>query len=285
MVSSQPRTQVTSDHLELLKNELIRHPDKYGDEMASFLEDETGHIYSSKVLCKALDHAGWPKKAIQFHAKQQNTTERYQFRCLMNSWQVIFFLTAHSLTIKTFTSYYCVCYFYFKTELFFTPEKSIVCVDESNKKEKDARRKSGRALLPARPIIKVEAALGHEGAVSSVVAISDKGFMSATMVEIGEDGNVNADVFLKALEDDILPNMNCYNAIDPPEKCVLLLDNARVNDKLRIEFLCHQHRLPVLYLPPYSYDFNPIELLYNTARTKFQRDYRRNGMPLKKFSG
>lgn len=78
-IPSQPRTQVTSDHLELLKNELIRNPGKYGDEMASFLEDETGHIYSSKVLCKALDHAGWPKKAIQFHAKQQNITERYQF--------------------------------------------------------------------------------------------------------------------------------------------------------------------------------------------------------------
>lgn len=96
-------------------------------------------------------------------------------------------------------------------------------------------------MLPARPIVQVQAALGHEGAVSSVVAISDKGFLSATMVEISEDGNVNADVFLKALEDDILPNMNCYSAIDPPEKCVLLLDNARVHDKLRIEVLYHQH--------------------------------------------
>ena len=51
------------------------------------------------------------------------------------------------------------------------------------------------------------------------------------------------------------------------------MDNAQVHLKLLIDAECLQRDILILYLPPYSFNFNPIELCFNAAKMKLQRDY------------
>lgn len=46
--------------------------------------------------------------------------------------------------------------------------------------------------------------------------------------------------------------------------------------KYLIDAECAAHGVIVLYLPPYSFDLNPIELAFNVAKMKLQRDHRRD---------
>jgi len=69
----------------------------------------------------------------------------------------------------------------------------------------------------------------------------------------------------------LLPVMNPY----PLPNSVLLLDNAKIhlacNDLLTK--LCKTRGVLVRFLPTYSPDMNPIELMFNVAKSSIRRDY------------
>ena len=122
----------------------------------------------------------------------------------------------------------------------------------------------------------VPGASGNAQPVSSVTAISIDGYLGGKVIDVGADGNVDTDAFLAILEEDILPYANRYNPVDPPEKSVIVFDNARTHDKLRIVLICEKVGIKSLFLPPYSYDLSPIELFFNTALSKLKRNSRGN---------
>jgi len=68
--------------------------------------------------------------------------------------------------------------------------------------------------------------------------------------------------FLHFALENLLPHMKAYDPALPwsqkDERCVLILDNARVHDQAAIA-LIHAAEVLVRLLPPYSPDFNPIE--------------------------
>jgi len=79
------------------------------------------------------------------------------------------------------------------------------------------------------------------------------------------------DKFLYSLENCFFKSFsNPYNPFDIPPLSVYIFDNARTHDKYRIDNLCSQYGVLALYLPPYSYDFNPIETHFSTSRTYLQ---------------
>lgn len=80
-----------------------------------------------------------------------------------------------------------------------------------------------------------------------------------TTVTTAGEGNVDGAKFLQILRDDIIPICNRY----PGKRSVLWLDNSKVHQKPLIDALCAAHGILVLYLPPYSPDFQPIELVFN----------------------
>ena len=57
--------------------------------------------------------------------------------------------------------------------------------------------------------------------------------------------------FIKWVGKKLLPKLN--------EGDVLLLDNLRAHHDRRLRPICAKFGVEVLYLPPYSHDFNPIE--------------------------
>lgn len=66
------------------------------------------------------------------------------------------------------------------------------------------------------------------------------------------------------------------NRYDEGDRCVLGLDNSRTHQKDEIYALAAQFGIRVHFLPPYSYDFNPIELCFHLAKAHIKRNYHNN---------
>ncbi|KAI7954409.1 hypothetical protein MJO28_004809 [Puccinia striiformis f. sp. tritici] len=69
------------------------------------------------------------------------------------------------------------------------------------------------------------------------------------------------------VEQVLMPCMNPY----PGPSSVLVMENARIHHGGRIQEICDQHRVRLLYLPPYSPDFNPIEKVFSVLKSRLKR--------------
>lgn len=91
--------------------------------------------------------------------------------------------------------------------------------------------------------------------------MSINGTNSVDIIDIND-----ADSFLFALEFIILPTMNHF----PGPKSVLVVDNAAVHNRVRMYILCARFGVILIFLSVYSFDFNPIELLFNVTKSKME---------------
>lgn len=96
-----------------------------------------------------------------------------------------------------------------------------------------------------------------------LAALSLKGMLSTTVLE----GNIDTDIFLRVLRDNVLPLMNAY----PLPESVLVMDNASTHSHALIQQLCAGFGVLCVFLPPYSYDYNPIEIAFHQAK-QYVRD-------------
>jgi hypothetical protein len=76
----------------------------------------------------------------------------------------------------------------------------------------------------------------------------------------------NADSFMNALEFNILPTMNPF----PGPKSVLVVDNAAVHNRVPMYIMCARFGVILIFLSVYSFDFNPIELLFNVTKKNME---------------
>lgn len=80
-------------------------------------------------------------------------------------------------------------------------------------------------------------------------------------VYCNEEKNYNAEIFLKFLENVL--------KLYPVGKIVMILDNARIHHaKLLKPFLQENNRLQLVFLPPYSPQFNLIEGLWGWLKSE-----------------
>lgn len=125
-------------------------------------------------------------------------------------------------------------------------------VDETSTKLTCARR-YGRA--PGGGRARQGVAL-HQGAnVTLVAALTPQGLMAALTV----DGAVNAPVFATYLDQVLGPELV------PGD--VVVLDNLPVHKAAGLTKLVEARGAQLLFLPPYSPDFNPIELAFSKLKT------------------
>lgn len=71
-------------------------------------------------------------------------------------------------------------------------------------------------------------------------------------------GTTNGDTFLTYLEKILIPTLT-------EGQCVIL-DNARIHKSKLVKELIEEAGCRLLYLPPYSPDFNPIEHLWSALK-------------------
>jgi transposase len=146
------------------------------------------------------------------------------------------------------------------------PACMFVIVDETHLSLEEAFRRRGRARKGHKAFSNHWLFVrGSDVGCCAIASMSVEGILSiSTYTE-----TVNGDIFLAALENDILPRMNPY----PQHKSILILDNAKTHLKAAILNICSQFGVLVLFLPPYSYDLSPIEPVFHLAKEYIRRKW------------
>ena len=209
------------------------------DELADKLFEETDHAYSARQVRQVMSRSAFVYKL----ANQQSPIERDpEFRRFWRE-QVIFpggpFRADH-----------------------------LIYVDETNKRNGDCHRTRVHCVKGQK--IQIPSRVTNIGLSASIIAsISIEGIESCTGIDIARDGNVTGELFLEIFMRDILPICQPW----PGKRSVVVLDNAAVHMKNLIEAECAAKGVIVIFLPPYSFDYNPIELAFNIAKMKLKREY------------
>lgn len=122
--------------------------------------------------------------------------------------------------------------------------KSVIFIDETGAYEYFPKR-YGRALRGQKVYVKIH---GKKGKRTNIIgAICDNKFISYSALE----GTVNRDIYTKFIFEKVLPHVK--------EGIVVVMDNARIHKSDAIKKAIEEKGGELLYLPPYSPDFNPIE--------------------------
>jgi len=150
------------------------------------------------------------------------------------------------------------------------PLRCRVYVDEAHRVGRAAERRWAWSLRGARAECYVEASPGVR--TSFFVAMAHDQVLD-WMVTRPPPGQTAAD-FLVFVTNFLLPRMRSVEEglawEDQPDRCVWVLDNARIHDEVALEVL-RDAGVFVLSLPPYSPDFNPIEDVFSVGNSWLRR--------------
>ena len=113
-------------------------------------------------------------------------------------------------------------------------------------------RLRGRAPVGQRLVEKVPH--GHWKTTTLIAALGIEGMRCSTVV----DGAVNADVFESFVEQVLVKELR-------PDD-VVILDNLSSHKRERTRRLIESTGAQLLFLPPYSPDLNPIEMIFAKAK-------------------
>ena len=228
--------QVDQDNLFIL---VQNFPTLHHNKSAEKLFGETGHAYSARLVRQVMKRSSFVYKLVN----HQSPIERdLEFRRFWRE-QVIFPGGV------------------FKAE-------HLLYIDESSKRNSDSNRPRAFCVKGQKVTMPIRAR--NLGLSTSVIAsISIEGIESCNGIDIARDGNVTAEMFLEIFTGYILPICQPW----PGKRSVVVLDNAAVHMKYLIDAECAARGVIALYLPPYSFDYNPIELAFNIAKMKLRRDY------------
>lgn len=86
----------------------------------------------------------------------------------------------------------------------------------------------------------------------------------------------NADRFVDWLDKCLLPKLRIGDA--------LVMDNLKAHHDPRVEELCNQHGVHLVYLPPYSPDYNPIEPGWALQKQLVRKHAPRNAVALRRIA-
>ena len=142
-------------------------------------------------------------------------------------------------------------------------EEQLLFVDESNVSEKTMFRRT--AWSPIGLPAFITSNLRSSTRCSVLPAYSIDGYLPGATLAI--EGSITQAIFEDWLEHRVLP------ACEPfPGRCsVLVMDNCASHHGNRTRELCEARGVRLLYLPPYSPDYNPIELTFHLMKQWLRR--------------
>lgn len=136
------------------------------------------------------------------------------------------------------------------------PRNFFVWVDETGSDRRDQIRKFGYALKGLTPIY--HRLLVRGSRVSSIAAMCSEGVVDYELT----DSTVNAGKFYDFVRGQLIPNMQPF----PGDRSIIVMDNCTVHHTQQLKDLVESAGVLLLFLPPYSPDFNPIEELFSYVK-------------------
>jgi len=131
----------------------------------------------------------------------------------------------------------------------------LIFIDETWAKTNMTRLR-GRAPKGARLLAKIPH--GHWKTTTLIAALGIEGVRCSTVV----DGAVNGDVFESFVERVLVP------ALSPGD--VVVMDNLSSHKRARTRELIEGAGAELVFLPPYSPDLNPIEMVFSKVKQKLR---------------
>jgi transposase len=138
----------------------------------------------------------------------------------------------------------------------------FVFVDESGCDKRIGYRRTGWAPLGVTPV--QVARFQREQRFQILPAYTQDGILLARVFQ----GSTNAAVFEEFIE-QLLPSCSPW----PGRNSVLVMDNASIHHTARIKQMCRDAGVKLIYLPPYSPDFNPIEEFFAELKAFIKRNW------------
>ena len=132
----------------------------------------------------------------------------------------------------------------------------LVFLDEFGASTEMART---RARGPKGQRVVCKKPAGHWKVISTIAAMTAKGMFGASSFE----GATDTEAFLTFLREELVPLLR------PGQ--VLVLDNLSVHKSPKVDKLVEAAGARVLRLPPYSPDYNPIEIAISKVKTLLRK--------------
>ena len=143
----------------------------------------------------------------------------------------------------------------FMANVFTFSKEMFVWVDETGSNMKDMLRKYGYALRGERAICHRLLVRGQR--ISSISAMSTEGMLAVELTT----NSVNREKFFDFVRGSLIPEMLPFDGCNP--KSIAVMDNCSIHHVQEVADLFNSAGIVLLFLPPYSPDFNPIELAFS----------------------
>ena len=139
----------------------------------------------------------------------------------------------------------------------------LIYIDESGCNRRDGRRSKGWSLRGVTP--RQVGQLQRGPRYQILPAYTQNGVLHARVFE----GSTDAVVFESFVREvlDI-----CSRWVGP--RPVLIMDNASIHRSSRVKQICAEANVELLYLPPYSPDFNPIEEFFAELKAFIKQNWK-----------
>ena len=142
----------------------------------------------------------------------------------------------------------------------------FVFVDETGADRRNILRKYGYSLSnnPAAD----HSLLIRGERISAIVCMSVSGILDVKTVQ----GTCTGDTFYDFIHTHLMPHLMPFNGFNPHS--IVVLDNCAIHCVDEVKDMLQEIGVIVLYLPPYSPDFNPIEEAFSKVKSELRA---RNG--------
>jgi len=217
-----------------LRNYIRDHPELYLDEMQSMLVRDGERRYAVSTLCNYFIRIGITCKALDRRARQRDAILRAH-------WRII---TAD------------------------IPRNCFVFIDEVGVNSDDAKRRRGRSYRGTRAVLRQFFGRGERLCGLGAVTWLDGVLAFELLLE-----NVNHLNFDEFMCKKVVPKLNSYDLDDQLPNSVVVLDNASYHHDGDSSYrkMMEAKGAKVLFLPPYSPDFNPIEVVWHDLKDELKR--------------
>ena len=152
----------------------------------------------------------------------------------------------------------------------------FIFLDETGTDRREAMRRyaynwRGKPAVTQRLLVR-----GHR--LSAIAIMSTAGVLDCQTADCGA---VNGNVFYHFVQNRVLPHLMSFDGTNPHS--IVALDNASVHHVDGIADMIQEVGALVMYLPPYSPDYNPIEELFSKLKytiKSYERELQSQAMEL-----
>ena len=138
----------------------------------------------------------------------------------------------------------------------------FIFLDETGADCRDKVRRYGYCLR-GKPI-KKQSLLVRGERTSAVALMSTRGILDVQLME----GTTNGDTFYQYILEYLLPHLQAFNGTNAHS--VVVMDNCSIHHVEPIAEIIQDAGAILHYLPPYSPDFNPIEMAFSKVKHKIK---------------